>query len=78
MKRSTRLVRYEVHALRRMEQRGISREAVNQVLRRPQKVGPARRPGAKRFEGRISATKWLIVVVEDTEEFRRVITAHWR
>jgi hypothetical protein len=78
MKRRSSLVRYEVHALRRMEQRGITRSQVNQVLRHPQKTRPAQRPGAKRLEAKLRGNRWLTVIVEETDEFCRVVTAFWR
>ena len=77
MKGSGRIVRYEVHALRRMQQRGISKEQVAQVLRRPQANRSARREGAKRLERRLSAKRRLAVIVEETDRFIRIVSAFW-
>ena len=77
MKWRDKPIRFDVHALRRMNQRGISREQVVEVVRKPQANRPAKRPDAKRLEARFSARKRLAVIVEDETDCIYVISAFW-
>jgi hypothetical protein len=43
----------------------------------PDVARPARRSGAVRLEKRLSTTKRLAVIVEETRDFVRIVTAFW-
>ena len=77
MKWHDKPIRYEVHALRRMNQRGISREQVAEVVRKPQANRPAKRVGARRLESRFSARRRLAVIVENQSDHIGIISAFW-
>lgn len=68
-------IRYETHALHRMEERGVSEAEVESVLERPQVRRPARREGAFRFERAISKRRRVVVIAEETKNFWRVVSA---
>jgi hypothetical protein len=70
-------LRYEIHALRRMKQRGINKAQVQQAIRNPTRKRPSKRTGATRFEKTLSPRKRLCVAAEVTDEFIRVVTAFW-
>jgi len=70
-------IRYEVHAIHRMRRRGINETQVEQTIREPTSVRSAKRPGAKRFERKISARKRLVVIAEESNDSYWVITA-WK
>ena len=60
-----------------MRQRGISEEQVEAVVDKPDVARPARRDGAVRLEKRLGTTTRLAVIVEETRDFVRVVTAFW-
>jgi len=72
-----RRLHFETHAVNRMRQRGISEEQVEAVVDKPDVARPSRRDGAVRLEKRLSTTKRLAVIVEETRDFVRVVTAFW-
>ena len=69
--------RYEIHAIERMQDRGVSCDQVGKVVRRPTENRPAKRKGARRLEKRISVKKRLAVIVEEEKDFIRIVTAFW-
>jgi len=75
MKSRDKPLRYEPHAIRRLMQRGIRPEQVEQAVRRPDASRPARRQGAKRLEKKLSARRRLIVIAEETLYFVRIWSA---
>ncbi len=77
MKRSDKPLRYEKHALKRMQERGVSRDQVKRTVHRPLANRPARRDGARRLEQKMSARKRLAVIVEEDKGFFRVVSAFW-
>ncbi len=77
MKWSDKPLRYETHALKRMQDRGVSREQVTKTVRRPSTNRLARREGAKRLERKLSKRKRLAVIVEEEKDFIRVVSAFW-
>ena len=77
MKRADKPIRYEVHALRRMAQRGINKEQVEQTIHRPNWSRPAKRRGAKKIGRKFSARKLLVVIIEEELQFIRVVSAWW-
>ena len=77
MKWHDKPIRFEIHALRRMSQRGISREQVAEVVRKPQANRPAKREGVRRLESRFSARRRLAVIVENGPYCIEIISAFW-
>ena len=65
----------EPHALTRINQRGITKQEVTAVLRRPDNIRRARQLGAKRFEKNFSKRKRIAVIVEETADTLWVMTA---
>lgn len=72
-----KVVRYHVHAKRRMRRRGITKEQVEATIRRPSAIQPAQRKGAKRFERKLSARKQMNVIAEEGSREFWIITA-WK
>ena len=76
MKRKDKPIRYEVHARRRMAQRGIDEDQVVQTTKNPDQRGPARRSGAEKLTKKFSKTRRLIVIVEEEPTCIWVVTAY--
>ena len=72
-----KLIQYEEHALRRMQERGISREQIERTVRSPERARAARREGATRFEKRLSKRKRLNVIADVEVSVIRVVTGFW-
>ena len=77
MKWSEKPLRYEIHALERMQDRGVSREQVTKTVRHPSTNRVTRRKGAKRLERQLSPRKRLAVIVEEEKGFIRIISVFW-
>ena len=77
MKSADLPLRYEPHAVRRMRQRDVSPEQVEQTVRFPDTVRPAKRPGAKRFEKMISRRKRLAVIAGVGGREIRIVSVWW-
>jgi hypothetical protein len=78
MRREDKWVRYlERHGLARIYARGISRQQVEVVLRRPDAIRRAKISAYKRFEKRISRRRRLAVIAEETSDSLIVITSFW-
>lgn len=75
--RRDKIIRYDIHARQRMNQRGISAEQVEKVVMEPDVRRPARRADATRFENRFSAGSRLGVIAAEREREIRIITAFW-
>ena len=60
-----KIIRYQEHALGRMNERGISKEQVEQTIWFHDCVRNAKRPGAKRFEKRFSPRRRITVIAEE-------------
>lgn len=71
----TKPIRFEKHALRRVEQRDISEAHVRTAIGCPFSRAPAKRPGAIKITYQLNGTEILTVVIEETKEFIRVVTA---
>ncbi|MHC4698695.1 MAG: DUF4258 domain-containing protein [Planctomycetota bacterium] len=72
-----KVIRYQVHAKHRMRRRGVTTEQVELAIRQPDAARPAKRPGATRFEKRLSARRRVIVIAEEDSRSFWVITA-WK
>ena len=72
-----KVIRYQAHAMRRMQKRGITQGQVEQTIRKPDRKGPAKRPGATRFERKASKRRKTIVIAEEHDTSFWVITA-WK
>ncbi len=59
-----------------MRQRGITEDQVTETVRSPDQRGPARRKGAEKLARRFSKTRRIIVIVEEEQEFIRIISAY--
>jgi hypothetical protein len=77
MRRSDLPIHYDPHALRRMSQRSVSREQIEQVVRSPDAVRPAKRRGALRLEKAMSARKRLAVIAEVSRTDALIVSAWW-
>ena len=75
MRREDKWIRFvEPHGLTRIYQRGITREQVATVLRRPDTVRRAKH-GGKRFEKSLSPRRRIAVIAEETGDTLWVVTA---
>ena len=78
-KKDEREVRYEPHALRRMEQRGITKAQVEQTVAHPHRQEAAqqyrRRVERDFFSGNLKTT--VVLIVEDDTHFVRIISV-WK
>ena len=77
MKRAHKAIRYEIHAIRRMAQRGVSEQQIREAVRHPSAVRSAKRYGAKRFEKVISRRRRLCVIAEERELEFWIVSAWW-
>ena len=75
--RRAKEIRFDTHALRRMQQRAVSRDQIEACVTKPDLMRPARSVGARRFEKQLSRKKRLAVVIEEHDAYIRVITAWW-
>ena len=75
--RKRKYLRFETHAVKRMQKRGISQEQVEDVVKNPDKAGSAKRKGSRRLEKQMSRRRRLAVILEETDEFYRIVTAWW-
>ena len=75
MRPRDKVIRYQVHAKQRMRGRGITEGQVEQTIRKPDRTASARRPGATRFERRLSTRRTIVVVAEKHAMSFWVITA---
>lgn len=77
MRPREKVIRYQVHAKRRMHRRGITVEQVERAIREPDAIRPAKRPEAKRYDKRLSSRRRVTVIVEEDARAFWVITA-WK
>ncbi len=77
MKRSEKPLRYEIHALERMQDRGVSRDQVAKTVHHPSTNRAARRKGTKRLERQLSPRKRLAVIAEEEKDFIRIVSVFW-
>jgi hypothetical protein len=75
MRRGEKPIRYQPHALRNFQRRGIDKTQVERVIRRPDVQRHARRKGAIRLEGKLSPRRRLAVILEEDATGVFVITA---
>lgn len=75
MRSKDKTIRYQDHALARMEERGISKEQVEKTIRLHDRIRPARRPGAKRFEKKFSPKTTVKVIADETDREFWVVSA---
>ncbi len=75
MQRGDKWVRFmEPHARSKMQERGLSKQQVESVLRRPDTIRRAK-GGRLRFEKELSRKRRLAVIVKETPDWLIVITA---
>ena len=77
MRRIPKQIRYDEHALRRMRERGVSREQVERTIDRPHATRPARRPRSTRFEFAFSSRRRLAVIAEEFKTEIWIISVFW-
>jgi len=76
--RASKAIRFQIHAKRRMAQRGVSEEQVRRVIRDPDQIRPAKRNYAIRLEKKLSKRKRLCVIADDQgRNTTWVISAFW-
>lgn len=75
MQRRDKIIRYHVHARRRMNKRGIDDRQVEEAIYHPDAVRPAKRDGARRYEKKLSKRRRVRVIAEETDSEIWVITA---
>lgn len=74
MRSGDKLIRYQIHALRRMHRRGVNKDRVERAIRDGKK-GKAKRPNSVKFMLKISKKRTIIVIAEEYERFISVVTA---
>lgn len=74
-RRITKKILYEKHALKRLKQRAVDKVHVEAAISDPTTRRPAKRPGAVRITYKINQRETLNVIVEETDDFIRVVTA---
>ncbi|HEX4125029.1 MAG TPA: DUF4258 domain-containing protein [Tepidisphaeraceae bacterium] len=67
-------IRYEQHALIRVNQRGITEAQVESAIKDPHERRPAKRAGAWRITHKLNAVEAIVVIVEEEPELIRVVT----
>ena len=74
MRSQEKVIRYQIHALRRMKRRGINSDQVERAVRKGRK-GPAKRPNSDKFELKMSKRKTMVVIAEEDDRSIWVVTA---
>jgi len=77
VKRRDKTIRYQTHAIRRLNQRGISYEQIEQTIKSADAVRKAKRKGTKRFEKKLSKRTRITVIAEEHASEIWVISV-WR
>ncbi len=72
--RSCRTVAFDEHALRRMQERGVSEDDVLNVLRNPDRTNLPAGPGRLRFRRNHGSGSWVDVIFEEDPTQIVVIT----
>ena len=76
MKLHDKVIRFQIHALRRMKKRGVSREQAERTIRKGAK-GKAKRHNSVKFSLKISKKTTIVVIAEEGIGEIWVVTA-WR
>lgn len=74
-RRINKPIEYEAHAIKRGEQRDISRTYIEEAISNPHSRRPAKRDDGIRVEYKINGTETLSVIYRETKEKICVITA---
>ena len=78
MKRRDKPIFYPDEVLRKMQNRGVSTQQVQKVVRNPDGQNSARNPAYIVLEKRISARRRLAVVIEEFDTSIDAVSVMWR